>query len=160
MNGKKYGVDCCDKTSGVVLIDEVDLHLHPELQSLILKSLHNAFPQLQFVVSSHAPMVMSSVMTNEENEVLYLQYEEGKYMASPISTYGLDASTILQLYMGRKARVAEVEDKLKVLFDFIDDERYLEAKRALEGLMQEFGDSLPEIIQARTMLDFNLENND
>lgn len=160
LNGNKYGTDCCSKTSGVVLIDEVDLHLHPELQSVVLKSLHMAFPQLQFVVSSHAPMVMSSVMTNDENEVLYLQYKDKKYMASSISTYGLDASTILQLYMGRRARVAEVEDRLNVLFDYIDDDRYHEARTILDALMKDFGDSLPEIVQARTMLDFNLDNND
>lgn len=113
LNGKKYGTDCCRYTSGIVLIDEIDLHLHPELQSVVLKSLHNTFPKLQFVVSSHAPMVMSSVMTDDVNEVLHLQYKDGEYTASPISTYGLDASTILSLYMGNKSRVAEVEENLK-----------------------------------------------
>lgn len=155
LNGKKYGTTCCDNTPGVVLIDEVDLHLHPELQLLVIKSLRNTFPRLQFVVSSHAPMVMSSVMTNEENEVLYLQYNAGKYTASSISTYGLDASTILELYMGQMSRVAEVDDRLKRLFGMIDEEQYSEAKVMLCTLEEEFGDSLPEIIQARTMLEFN-----
>lgn len=160
LNGKKYGVDCCNQTSGTVLIDEVDQHLHPELQSVVLKSLHDTFPELQFVVSSHAPMVMSSVMTNSENEVLHLQYKDNAYTASPISTYGLDATTILEMYMGRKARVAEVEEKLKQLFDLIDSERYAEAKDMLNELTGEFGNTLPEIIQARTMLDFNMESDD
>ena len=160
LNGKKYGKECCYHTSGTVLIDEVDLHLHPELQSVILKSLHKTFPELQLVVSSHAPMVMSSVMTNEENEVLHLEYKDGQYTVSPISTYGLDASTILELYMGKKSRVAEVEEKLKRLFDLIDDDHYSEAKRALKELAEQFGDTLPEIIQARTMLDFNMESDD
>lgn len=155
LNGKRYGTACCDNTPGVVLIDEVDLHLHPELQLLVIKSLRSTFPHLQFVVSSHAPLVMSSVMTNDENEVLYLQYNAGKYTALPISTYGLDASTILELYMGQMSRVPEVDDRLKGLFDMIDEERYSEAKVMLSGLEQEFGDSLPEIIQARTMLEFN-----
>lgn len=160
LNGKKYEAECCSKTSGVVLIDEVDLHLHPELQSVVIKALRETFPELQFVVSSHAPMVMSSVMTNKENEVLHLQYKDGKYTSLPISTYGLDASTILKMYMGQKARVDEVEDKLTQLFDLIDSDHYPEAKDMLDGLMKEFGESLPEIIEARTMLEFNLENND
>ena len=160
LNGKKYGIDCCDRTSGTVLIDEVDQHLHPELQLVVLKALHTTFPELQFVVSSHAPMVMSSVMTNSENEVLHLQYKDNKYTASPISTYGLDATTILEMYMGRRARVAEVEEKLKRLFDMIDSDRYPEAKTMLNELTSEFGDTLPEIIQARTMLDFNMESDD
>ena len=160
LNSKKYGLDCCNQTSGTVLIDEVDQHLHPELQSVVLESLHNTFPELQFVVTSHAPMVMSSVMTNSENEVLLLQYEDYNYTASPISTYGLDATTILEMYMGRKARVAVVEDKLKQLFDLIDSEQYPEAKAMLNQLTQEFGDTLPEMIQARTMLEFNMESDD
>lgn len=160
LNGKKYGADCCNQTSGTVLIDEIDQHLHPELQSVVLKSLHSTFPKLQFVVSSHAPMVMSSVMTNSENEVLHLQYKDNAYTASPISTYGLDATTILEMYMGHQARVAEVEEKLKQLFDLIDSERYSEAKAALNKLTREFGNTLPEIIQARTMLNFNMENDD
>lgn len=160
LNGKKYGEACCVQTSGTVLIDEVDQHLHPELQSVVLKSLQTTFPNLQFIVSSHAPMVMSSVMTNSENEVLHLQYKDNQYSASPITTYGLDATTILEMYMGRKARVAEVEEKLKQLFDLIDSDQYPEAKTKLNELTGEFGDSLPEIIQARTMLDFNMENDD
>jgi len=160
LNSKKYGLDCCNQTSGTVLIDEVDQHLHPELQSVVLESLHATFPDLQFVVTSHAPMVMSSVMTNSENEVLLLQYEDNNYTASPISTYGLDATTILEMYMGRKARVAKVENKLKQLFDLIDSEQYPEAKAMLNQLTQEFGDTLPEMIQARTMLEFNMESDD
>lgn len=160
LNWKIYGVDCCAQTSGTVLIDEVDQHLHPELQSVVLKSLHATFPELQFVVSSHAPMVMSSVMTNSENEVLYLQYSNNVYSATPISTYGLDATTILEMYMGRKARVKEVDEKLKQLFYLIDSDQYPEAKALLNELTGEFGDTLPEILQARTMLDFNLESDD
>lgn len=160
LNGKNYGMNCCSQTSGTVLIDEVDQHLHPELQSVVLKSLRATFPELQFVVSSHAPMVMSSVMTNSENEVLHLQYKNNEYSASPISTYGLDATTILEMYMGRKARVAEVEEKLKQLFELIDSEQYPEAKAILNEMTKEFGDTLPEIIQARTMLDFNMDSDD
>lgn len=160
LNGKKYGDTCCLYTSGVVLIDEVDLHLHPELQSVVLKSLHNTFPNLQFVVTSHAPMVMSSLMTDEENEVLQLQYRNGQYSATPISTYGLDASTILSLYMGQKARVSEVEEKLQQLFDLIDREHYDEARTNLQRMLEEFGDRLPELVQAQAMLDFNMEADD
>ena len=99
-------------------------------------------------------------MNNDKNLVLHLQYKDNEYSASPISTYGLDASTILEMYMGRKARVAEVDELLKTLFDLIDEERYPEAKRKLNELTMQYGDTLPEIVQARTMLDFNVVNDD
>ena len=64
------------------------------------------------------------------------------------------------MYLGRKARVAEVEEKLKQLFELIDSEQYPEAKAILNEMTKEFGDTLPEIIQARTMLDFNMDSDD
>ncbi len=157
LNGKRYGVDCCRRTSGVVLIDEIDQHLHPELQLTVLRSLRDTFPELQFVVSSHAPLVMSSVKTDDVSGVFQLQYGDGKYTSSSITTYGLDASTILEIYMGNKKRVPEVEESLKHLFDLIDGDHYSEAKRQLKKLETEFGDTIPELTQARTMLDFNIE---
>ena len=50
-----------EKTPGVVLIDEIDLHLHPQWQQTILSDLHVIFPEVQFIVSSHAPAVINSV---------------------------------------------------------------------------------------------------
>ena len=48
-------------TSGIVLIDEIDLHLHPEWQLHILNDLSAMFPRIQFIVSTHAPLILSSV---------------------------------------------------------------------------------------------------
>ena len=50
-----------EETPGVVIIDEIDLHLHPRWQSQILDTLMQIFPKIQFIVSSHAPAVISSV---------------------------------------------------------------------------------------------------
>lgn len=160
LNRPLFGLETCSRTEGVVGIDELDDHLHPSLQAKVIKGLKLAFPKVQFVISTHAPMVMSSVKTNVENEVLHLKYQDGMYMATPINTYGLDASTILEMYMGKNTRVAEVEERLKELFDLIDNDRYPEAKAKLKELTHDFGDTLPEIIQARTMLDFRMESDD
>lgn len=46
---------------GIVLIDEIDLHLHPQWQRVIIRSLKEAFPKLQFVVSSHSPMTVAGL---------------------------------------------------------------------------------------------------
>lgn len=50
----------CTETDGIVLIDEIDLHLHPTWQQRILEDLTDIFPKLQFVVSTHTPSVISS----------------------------------------------------------------------------------------------------
>lgn len=43
---------------GIVLIDEVDLHLHPLWQRIILKQLNHTFPNIQFIVSTHSPIIV------------------------------------------------------------------------------------------------------
>ena len=50
-----------EDTSGVVVIDEIDLHLHPQWQQTIISDLNTIFPKIQFIVSSHAPAVINSV---------------------------------------------------------------------------------------------------
>jgi predicted ATP-binding protein involved in virulence len=49
------------ETPGIVLIDEVDMHLHPEWQQVVLQSLTTAFPKVQFIVTTHSPQVLSTV---------------------------------------------------------------------------------------------------
>lgn len=48
-------------TSGVVLVDEIDMHLHPSWQTQVLGDLAEAFPRIQFIVTTHSPFVLSSV---------------------------------------------------------------------------------------------------
>ena len=57
--------DCIRKTPGVVLIDEVDLYLHPNWQRHILNDLQEAFPMIQFIVSTHSPFIVQSLQANQ-----------------------------------------------------------------------------------------------
>ena len=57
----QFGSDAAKKTPGIVLIDEVDMHLHPQWQQVVLQSLTAAFPMLQFIVTTHSPQVLSTV---------------------------------------------------------------------------------------------------
>lgn len=143
-----------------MLIDEIDMHLHPVLQSKVMKGLRTAFPNLQFIVTTHAPMVMTGVMTNDENAVYRISYNNQEYTVEPISTYGLDTSKILRVILGIAPRDNAVENRPDELFSNIDNNRAEEASRQLQELENEFGDSLPELIQARTMLEFNVVNDD
>jgi predicted ATP-binding protein involved in virulence len=55
------GINAAKETDGIVLIDEVDMFLHPKWQQTILKSLTDAFPKMQFIVTTHSPQVLSTV---------------------------------------------------------------------------------------------------
>ncbi|CRX47366.1 TPA: AAA family ATPase [Yersinia enterocolitica] len=64
-----------DKATGVVLIDELDAHLHPSWQTKIKSILQTIFPKLQFIITTHSPHIISSA---EANEVIILKRHDGK----------------------------------------------------------------------------------
>lgn len=60
LNGH-LGEDAAKKSPGIVMIDEVDMHLHPQWQQTVIGSLRDAFPNIQFIVTTHSPQVLSTV---------------------------------------------------------------------------------------------------
>lgn len=56
-------------TPGIVLIDEIDLHLHPNWQRRIVQDLKNAFPKVQFVATTHSPFIVQSLDSDELNNL-------------------------------------------------------------------------------------------
>ena len=154
-------MDACAKTEGTVLIDEIDLHLHPTLQVVVMKGLQHAFPNIQFIITSHAPMIMTGIPMDNQNKIIKLGYNEQEgYSAKEIETYGLDASTIIQAVLGVTPRSAEVEEKLRNLFSLIDDDDYQKASEKLVEMRKLFGEHLPELSKAEAMLNFLNDSND
>lgn len=161
LNKGIYGESAYELTKGTVLIDEIDLHLHPTLQSVVVKGLTNAFPKLQFIITSHAPMVMTGIHADDCNIIYKLEYSHIQgYTATEVELYGLDATTILETALNVVPRSKEVDDHLKVLFSFIDEEDYPRAVEKLKELHADFGDKLPELAKAEAMLNFLTDADD
>lgn len=155
LNKVMYGNEAYKYTHGTVIIDEIDEHLHPELQVRILKALHKTFPKIQFIISTHAPLVMSSVETNDENVVYKLEYKDGEYSHKELNTYGLDASTIMDAYMGQVTRDLAVDAEIKQIESLIDEEKYTEARAALNKMLERPGsDANPELSRIEATLSF------
>lgn len=155
LNKTIYGTEAYKHSHGTVIIDEIDEHLHPELQVRVLKALHNTFPKIQFIVSTHAPLVMSSVETNEDNVVYKLEYKDGIYTHKELNTYGLDATTIMELYMGKVSRDLDATSDFRKVFELIDSEDYQEARQILDSIKERYGsDTNPELVRAEAMLSF------
>lgn len=82
---------------GIAIIDEIDLHLHPELEKDVLNVFHKTFPHIQFIVSTHSPMVLTNLRSNED-ECQIMRMETGYERPTIINdTYGLDYNTGLLL---------------------------------------------------------------
>ena len=85
---------------GVVFIDEIDLHLHPELEKVILRRFTETFPNLQFIISTHSPLVLTGLETvDKKNRILKMEANQ----SSPevmFDIYGLDLNLGMQEVMG------------------------------------------------------------
>ncbi|CAI8703091.1 hypothetical protein EMIT0P291_100113 [Pseudomonas sp. IT-P291] len=74
---------------GIVLIDEVDLHLHPKWQRSLIRQLSETFPNCQFVLTTHSPLVIS-----DAKDVLCYVLNDGE-LHEQSGLYGLDANQVL-----------------------------------------------------------------
>ncbi|MDR1921322.1 MAG: AAA family ATPase [Candidatus Adiutrix sp.] len=84
---------------GVVLIDEIELHLHPSWQQTVLPSLMDIFPQAQFIVTTHSPQVLTSI---EPKHIRILR--EGKVLPAETRSYGAKSSHVLEDILGVPSR--------------------------------------------------------
>ncbi len=91
------------KSEAIVLIDEIELHLHPAWQQRILADLRRTFPNAQFIVSTHSPQVLTTV---EPQRIVELVREGDRIIAGAPAgaTYGAEAGDVLSVVMGVKER--------------------------------------------------------
>ncbi len=133
------------QTPGVVLIDELDVHLHPRWQRMLTIGLKRAFPALQFIVASHSPQVIGELHPDE----IILLRPEGT--AHPQVSYGLDSSQILEEIMGATARNADVEKRLADLFEHMERNQLELARDEISRLKNDVP-GLPELAGAEALL--------
>lgn len=105
-----FGEEACQKTQGIVMIDEVDLFLHPAWQQRILPDLRRVFPNIQFIVTTHSPQVVSSVPP----ECIRIIAEDGQIEGVPTWTEGVESSRILEDVFGTKPYPVENEWRRKL----------------------------------------------
>jgi predicted ATP-binding protein involved in virulence len=135
---------------GVVLIDEVDMHLHPTWQRSIVSRLTSTFPNCQFILTTHSPLVISDY----ENVLVY-SLDNGEVSQVP-SQYGEDANSVLLNVMDTRIRNYKVEKQFNDLLDLIqmanDSDSILQAKKALYILEKELPANNLEIVKAKMLL--------
>ena len=129
-------------SEAVVLIDEIELHLHPSWQQRILNDLRRTFPNAQFIVSTHSPQVLTTV---EPEHVVELAREDGRIVAGAAAgwTYGAEAGDVLSVVMGVDERPAnDFTEKLARYRRLINDDQG-ESEEAL-ALRQELQRRSPD----------------
>jgi len=134
---------------GVVLIDEIDLHLHPSWQRLMVPQLQKAFPNCQFIITTHSPQVLSHVAPES---IFLLNNEQGHFTYSKaIESFGQNSDRILEDLLHVDSRPPEQKKQLHDLFLLIQSGELTTAKFKLKELSDLIGDD-PELVKANVLI--------
>ncbi len=131
---------------GIILIDEVDLHLHPSWQRSLCDRLIKTFPHCQFVLTTHSPLVISDC-----KNVLVYTLTNGELQELP-SQYGQDANTVLLDVMDTSIRNEKINAELNDLLDAIQDSNLDHAEELLAELTAELPANHLELVKAKLLL--------
>lgn len=134
------GTDAPREARGIVLIDEIELHLHPAWQRDVLTRLTNAFPNLQFVVTTHSPVVIGSVPAHQ------IRLLDTHGAVSPVNvSEGLSANQVLRQLMGVAERGDATTMALRDLASLIEQGNSPDAQSLYLALHRQLGDHDPDL---------------
>ncbi len=133
----------------VVLIDEIDLHLHPGWQRRLIAALTKTFPKCQFLLSTHSPPILGHL---DSKSIWILQRTKSGISAKrPDDAYGQTTDRILEDIMGVPPRPKEVQNTLNKLFRAIERGDMMEAKRLLSDMQRKVGAD-PDLVKASVLI--------
>lgn len=152
----ELGVDAAARTPGVVLIDEIDMHLHPRWQQVVVGLLTKAFPCVQFIVTTHSPQVLSTV-DYESIRLIRLDGTNGVVSRPSYQTKGIESADILARLMNVDP-VPQLQES-QWLSDYralLQTTRYdtTEGKALWTKIVAHFGADNPVLIEFETLRRF------
>lgn len=130
------------ETPGLILIDELETHLHPRWQRAITQGLARAFPSAQFIASTHSPQVLSELRAEQ---ILLLQ-PGSESTRHPLRTWGLTSNEVLEEVMQGESRNTGISGQLAAIERAIEDENHDAAQALLNSLRRDVGD-IPDVLR-------------
>ena len=127
------------------MIDEIELHLHPKWQHKIIPFLEKTFPNIQFVITTHSPQVLSTVPAHK---IFLLDVENGENVVKiPDESFGVDSNLILEEILGANERQKEIKVKIDECYRNIDKGNLEKAKEIYKDLESIIGPNNPEVLK-------------
>ena len=133
---------------GIVIIDEIELHLHPKWQQDILLGLQDTFPGIQFIVTTHSPQVLSTVDNKCIRQICLDESGEPIIKVPELQTKGIRSSDILEQIMGTFSipRIVEAQWLSDYSALILEGEWGSEAGiKLFKSVIDHFGENHPEI---------------
>jgi len=139
---------------GIVIIDEIELHLHPRWQQEILIGLQNTFPNIQFIVTTHSPQILSTV-DNKCIRKICLDEEGHPTVLTPnFQTKGVASADILTRIMGTNSIPDKIEEAVWVsnFFECLNIQDKESAAKYLIKITSHFGEQHPVVVDCKSQL--------
>ncbi len=137
------------KEAGIVLIDEIDLHLHPKWQRIVSERITQVFPNCQFILTTHSPQVISHI---KPECIVILKNLDGvisKHTAA--ESYGKSSDRILEDIMDETSRPKYIDDEIRLIFGLIRDGNSEEAMIKINKLRESIGED-SDLIKAGVLI--------
>lgn len=136
------------ETPGVVLIDELDIHLHPKWQWNIVSALKKTFPNVQFIAATHSPIIIASC---KEEHLIKINAETG--ISYEKTTYGMDVNDTLSICQNSISIAEDIRNLLIKFEEYVDDGNLQEAEKCAGEIKKELGDGHPKVTWAEETLE-------
>ena len=136
--------------NGLIIIDEIDLHLHPQWQRFVVPKLLEVFPNCQFFISTHSPNIITHV---QPESLHFMEQTEMGIKFHPVQeSYGKNVDRILEDLMGLETtRPQEIAEALKDIYEQISHNQLEAAKNKINDLRAKIQDD-PELIKAEVII--------
>ena len=140
--------DPASEAGAVILIDELELHLHPKWQRKIVHNLTSAFPRCQFIATTHSPQIIGEVPHDQ------IQIISDGMVYSPLYSFGVDSSRVLEEIMDANPRTEDINRLLSDAYSAMDAKSVDRVRLLLKELDRKLGERDPEVTRLRMFLDF------
>lgn len=141
-------IDTSVNAEGIVLIDEIDMHLHPKWQWKILNVLEENFPKIQFIVATHSPVIIAS--NKDANLIQLVNCTEA---IRKESAYAYPINSVLTTRQDSVDMLPEATEKIRAFDRALSDEKFETAYDILQEMIKLFGKDNPFVIGAQADYD-------
>lgn len=136
---------------GVVLIDEVELHMHPSWQRCVLRNLRETFPNIQFIITTHSPIVLSEV--DDEFNIYFMRNGDSSSEVTEFRRLdGFDANYILEEFMGTKSMNSKTEQLIDEIYQLIRKKSFDEAEDKVKDLEKLTDAANKDVLRANMLI--------
>lgn len=137
--------------TGIILIDEIELHLHPKWQQKVILLLQKKFKNIQFIITTHSPHVLSTV----DKDSIYIIKSTNEIDHPTFQTKGVASADVLERIMGTES-IPDVDEAqmIRKYLDSIQDNKYEmpDNVEIFQKLISHFGDKHPEILKCKQQI--------